>query len=175
MIFLNKHNKTKEDGQSMLEFVLVLPVFLLLLFMIIDYGWLFFNMNSVQETARNAARIACVEYTDTCYEVGAGGQNVLTAEKEYNISDYVSNPESYTQQEQNILSQVAGTLTSHQDTTVVKISYSGGASVDERLDGDVTVSVTYQITSFTGIIGAGDNSMTKDFTAASTFKIEKNG
>ena len=172
---LKKFNNRKEDGQSMLEFVLVLPVFLLLLFMIIDFGWLFYNMNTVQNVARNAARVACVEYTDTCFETDAGGDRVMALTKEYSISDYVANTDSYTLQERNILNQVANTLTSNQDTTTVTITYSGGASVEERVEGDVTVAVTYEIPSFTGIIGAREGSMTKDFTATSTFKIEKNG
>lgn len=175
MKLLKKYNKHKEDGQSMLEFMLVLPVFLLLLFMIIDFGWLFYNMNTVQNVARNAARVACVEYDNTCYETGAGDDMLLVESKEYSLSSYVANTDAYTIQEQHILDQVANTLTSNQDTTKVKISYSGGATLEERRDGDVTVAVTYEIPSFTGIIGSGDGKMSKDFTATSTFKIEKNG
>lgn len=172
---LKKLNKQKEDGQSMLEFVLVLPVFLLLLFMIIDFGWLFYNMNTVQNVTRNAARVACVEYTDTCFEVGAGGEKVMALTKEYRLEDYVANTDGYTLQEKNILNQVATTLKDNQDTTTVTITYSGGASVAERAEGDVTVAVTYEIPSFTGIIGSGAGLMSKDFTATSTFKVEKNG
>lgn len=170
-----KYNKRKEDGQSMLEFILVLPVFLLLLFMIIDFGWLFYNMNTVQNVARNAARVACVEYTDTCFEVGAGGTKVLADSKEYSLNDYVADTDSYTLQERNILNQVANTLTSNQDTTTVNITYSGGSTIEERCEGDVTVAITYEIPSFTGIIGSSEGSMSKNFTATSTFKVEKNG
>lgn len=175
MKFVKKCNKNREDGQSMLEFVLVLPVFLLLLFMIIDFGWLFYNMNTVQNATRNAARVACVEYSETCFDPGLGDERQFLESKEYSISSYVADTDAYTLQEQHILNQVANTLTSNQDTTKVKISYSGGATVEERLDGDVTVAVTYEIPSFTGIIGSGEGKMSKDFTATSTFKIEKNG
>lgn len=33
----------KEDGQAMVEFALILPIFLLILCGIIDFGWLFYN------------------------------------------------------------------------------------------------------------------------------------
>lgn len=172
---IKKHNRSKEDGQSMLEFVLVLPVFLLLLFMIIDFGWLFYNMNNVQTATRNAARVACVEFTDTCFNTTAEGNWDLVDSKEYSISDYVANSSSYTIQEQDILDQVSNSLTSNQDTTTVTISYSGGSTVEERIDGDVTVAVKYRINSITGIIGIGQGGMYRDFTATSTFKVEKNG
>lgn len=172
---LKKHNRSKEDGQSMLEFVLVLPVFLLLLFMIIDFGWLFYNMNNVQTAARNAARVACVEFTDTCFSTTADGGWDLVDTKEYSISDYVANTSSYTLQEQDILDQVSNVLTSNQDSTTVTITYSGGPTVEERVDGDVTVAVKYKINSITGIIGIGQDGMSRDFTATSTFKVEKNG
>ena len=32
--------KKKEEGQSIIEFVLVLPIFAIILFLILDYGWL---------------------------------------------------------------------------------------------------------------------------------------
>ena len=56
--------KKKEEGQSIIEFVLVLPIFAIILFLILDYGCLFVNYIEVENSARNAARIACVEYTN---------------------------------------------------------------------------------------------------------------
>ena len=50
--------KKKEEGQSIIEFVLVLPIFAIILFLILDYGWLFVNYIEVENSARNAARIA---------------------------------------------------------------------------------------------------------------------
>ena len=35
--------KKKEEGQSIIEFVLVLPIFAIKRFLILDYGWLFVN------------------------------------------------------------------------------------------------------------------------------------
>ena len=42
-IYKYRLKRKNEEGQSMLEFVLVLPVFALILFMVLDYGWLFIN------------------------------------------------------------------------------------------------------------------------------------
>lgn len=175
MYCLKKQNNHKEDGQSMLEFILVLPVFLLLLAMIIDFGWLFFNMNNVQAAARNAGRVACVEYKDTCFNETNGGEWEYLSSKEYLIKDYSGKEDSYTLQEQNILNQVTGALGDNKDTTKVVVSYSGGAELEDRLDGDVTVAVTYRINSIVGLISIGQDGNYRDFTAVSTFKLEKNG
>ena len=51
-----------EKGQSMVETALVLPLILLLLFGIFDFGWLFYNKLQVQNCAREGARFAAVNY-----------------------------------------------------------------------------------------------------------------
>ena len=50
----------REDGQSMVEFALILPVFLLILCGIIDFGWLFYNQLSLNNACREGARYAVV-------------------------------------------------------------------------------------------------------------------
>lgn len=62
MIKVKNKSKNNENGQAVVEFALVLPLFLLLIFAIIEFGWMFYNYISVENAARNAARIACVEY-----------------------------------------------------------------------------------------------------------------
>lgn len=49
-----------EDGQAMVEFALILPVFLLILCGIIDFGWLFYNQLSLNNACREGARYAVV-------------------------------------------------------------------------------------------------------------------
>ncbi|MGN0383442.1 MAG: TadE/TadG family type IV pilus assembly protein [Eubacterium sp.] len=51
----------KEEGQAMVEFAMVLPIFLLVLCGIIDFGWLFFNQLSLNNACREAARVSVVE------------------------------------------------------------------------------------------------------------------
>ena len=53
----------REDGQSMVEFALILPIFLLILCGIIDFGWLFYNQLSLNNACREGARYAVV-HTD---------------------------------------------------------------------------------------------------------------
>lgn len=51
-----------EKGQSMVETALVLPIVLLLLLGIFDFGWLFYNKLNVENCARDGARYAAVYY-----------------------------------------------------------------------------------------------------------------
>lgn len=55
----SKKNK-REDGQAMVEFALILPIFLLILCGIIDFGWLFYNQLSLNNACREGARYAVV-------------------------------------------------------------------------------------------------------------------
>ena len=48
----------------MVEFALVLPLLLLILCGILDFGWLFYNQFNVDNTARQAARTICTECAD---------------------------------------------------------------------------------------------------------------
>lgn len=55
-----KRKHKGEDGQAMVEFALVLPIFLLILCGIIDFGWLFYNQLSLNNACREGARYAVV-------------------------------------------------------------------------------------------------------------------
>ncbi|MCR5629260.1 TadE/TadG family type IV pilus assembly protein [Eubacterium sp.] len=64
-----------EEGQGTVEFALILPILLAIIFGIIDFGWLFFNMELVSNTARSSARHAIVSVHDYA-ETGADGKPV---------------------------------------------------------------------------------------------------
>lgn len=49
-------NLKKENGQSLVEFALVLPILLMLVFSIIDFGMLFQAKNQLETTSFAAAR-----------------------------------------------------------------------------------------------------------------------
>lgn len=49
-----------EKGQSLVEFALILPILLIIVFGIIDFGWLFYNQSSLNNCAREGARFAVV-------------------------------------------------------------------------------------------------------------------
>jgi Flp pilus assembly protein TadG len=68
---MNHRSKpTSRRGQALVEFALVLPLLLLLVFGIIDAGRLIYTYNTVANSARNAARVAIVNQsttgTETC-------------------------------------------------------------------------------------------------------------
>lgn len=54
-----------EEGQAMVEFALVLPILLLLLCSILDFGWIFGNQLLANNAGREAARYTAVHYNDS--------------------------------------------------------------------------------------------------------------
>jgi Flp pilus assembly protein TadG len=53
-------NITSERGQTMVEFAIVLPILVVLLFGIIQFGIAFNNYETITDAARAAARVAAV-------------------------------------------------------------------------------------------------------------------
>lgn len=47
-------------GSEIVEFALVMPIFFLLLFAIIDFGWYFYNQHTIQFATREGTRLALV-------------------------------------------------------------------------------------------------------------------
>lgn len=62
--------RSRKRGQALVEFALVFPLLLLMVFGIIDAGRLIYTYNTVANAARNGARVAIVNQstsgTDTC-------------------------------------------------------------------------------------------------------------
>lgn len=54
-----------EKGQAAVEFALVLPILLLLLCGIIDFGWIFGNQLLASSATREAARYTAIHYYDS--------------------------------------------------------------------------------------------------------------
>lgn len=55
----------RKDGQAMVEFALVLPILILLICGIIDFGWIFGNQIVVNNATREAARFTAIHYNDS--------------------------------------------------------------------------------------------------------------
>jgi Flp pilus assembly protein TadG len=55
-----------ESGQDLVEYALVLPLFLLLMFSTIEFGFLFFQYTMVVNAAREGARAGIVVDTTAC-------------------------------------------------------------------------------------------------------------
>ncbi|WP_179123053.1 TadE/TadG family type IV pilus assembly protein [Ferroacidibacillus organovorans] len=54
-----------EKGQALVEFALVIPLFLLLLFGVFDFGRIMWNELTISAASRDAARYASLGATDT--------------------------------------------------------------------------------------------------------------
>jgi len=63
------HRGNREDGASLIEFALVMPLLVLLIFGMVDAGWAFFQNLEVRHGAREAARLAAVDF-DKSGDVG---------------------------------------------------------------------------------------------------------
>jgi Flp pilus assembly protein TadG len=87
------HADARSRGQSLVEFALVLPLFLLLFFAIVDMGRAVFVYNSVTNAAREGARLAIVNQ-DTTSITNRAKQQVSIAETvnpSVTINFYVAN------------------------------------------------------------------------------------
>lgn len=185
-----KKNK-RESGQAIVEFALVLPIFLLLIMGIIDFGFLFYNYIGIENSARNAARIACVEYTDCCYdkENKSPKRNAT-----FMLGDFYSTGDGkitdeedvFTEQEEDIAKAIYQTLPrgvlNNLNTVKFKIVYSYDEDdsmeamdfdVNKRYTGDVTVSVQGDANVLTPVLGVTAHNMKRTLSSVSTFKVEK--
>lgn len=64
---LNKRLIKSEKGQAMVEFALCLPIVLIILCAIIDFGWVFMHELSLSTAAREGARVAVINVSDSTF------------------------------------------------------------------------------------------------------------
>lgn len=53
----------KEDGQAVIELAITLPILIMILCAIIDFGWFFTNQNAIDYCSREGSRFAIVHST----------------------------------------------------------------------------------------------------------------
>lgn len=82
--FLKKLIKS-EDGQSVIELAITLPILLMVLCAIIDFGWLFTNQLTISYCSREGARYAIVNPTSI-----TNIQNRVTSIAPPNIRDTIT-------------------------------------------------------------------------------------
>jgi Flp pilus assembly protein TadG len=58
---LPPHVKKRQRGQALVEFALMIPLFALLLFGLMDFGRVIYTQNTLAQAAREAARVATLE------------------------------------------------------------------------------------------------------------------
>lgn len=76
--------KKREKGQALVEFVLVLPILLILLLGIVEFGQIYFSYILTQSASRDAARYGSVGATDA--EIYQVVYDKTTALKQENLS-----------------------------------------------------------------------------------------
>jgi len=81
-----------EKGQSVVEFALVLPVFIVIIFGIVEFGRLWETVNVVTSAAREGARVAAVSEPNVAMARSAA-QNVLSAANISGATISVSGPD----------------------------------------------------------------------------------
>jgi Flp pilus assembly protein TadG len=80
-----------EGGQSLVEFAFVLPIFLLVLFAIIDFGMAFHSWIAVTSSAREGGRLAAVHPSLEAEGSPCFGQGSLTQCIETRVRDTAGN------------------------------------------------------------------------------------
>lgn len=60
-----------EKGQAMVEFALLVPVLLLIISGIVDFGWIFYNIAVTNNACREGARYAAINYEKDDYDLNA--------------------------------------------------------------------------------------------------------
>ena len=176
----NRKKEKKESGQAIVEFALVLPLFLLLVMGILDFGWLFYNYISFENCARNAARVACVEYTECCYDED-GKTPLFNKTFDPTIMQNNIDDDAYTEEERHIVDIAMSEMPKSIRVETIKIAYTyddkmkndlNDFVVDDRSTGDVKVTVKGKMNVLTPVLGAFSDNMQRELTATSTYKVE---
>lgn len=82
-----------QNGQSLVEFALLLPVFILILFGVMEFGRLWEMTNMLTSAAREGARVAAVTKPDIA-RTRSAAQSILSAGNINNASITVSGPDA---------------------------------------------------------------------------------
>ena len=64
----------RSDGQGLVEYALVLPVFLLITFGIMEFGFLFLQYSTIANAAREGARTGILPVTQACNQACVDGR-----------------------------------------------------------------------------------------------------
>ncbi len=84
---------TAEHGQSLVEFALVLPLLVIIMLAIFEFGRMWMTMNVVTSAAYEGARVAAVT-APSVSQATAAAQNVLSAARITGATITISGPNS---------------------------------------------------------------------------------
>ena len=178
-----------ESGQALVEFVFILPLFMLILMGIMDFGWLFYNYIGVENCARNGARIACVEYIETNYI----DNKTVPVAKTFD-PNFVDTEDYYKDEEVDIVKATISAKPSSVSIQNIKVSYSvdeeyAGNMVDyyaadlndpkklsgtlRRANGNVTVTVQGRMKVLTPVLGVFSDHGYLNLKSSSVYQVER--
>lgn len=141
---------TSTAGTSILEFALVVPIFFLLLFALMDFGRLFYVELTLQNAVRQAGRYAIT------------GNHMADPQHPGNTLSRVSS-----------IIQVAQDAAGGLDVSAIQVSSLGGGAGSAGGPGDtVTISLTTNLKLMTGLIAQFFKDGTYTFTVSVTFRNE---
>ena len=133
-----------EKGQAMVEFALILPLLILLLCGIIDFGWIFGNQLILNNAGRDTARTMAINY-DTDWTVDeSNDEALLLFQNRLGADNYLNN--------------------SNLD---VEIALS-----DNGADTSVTVTASYPLPFLTPLLSTILDKTTIDITTETTMRLE---
>ena len=93
MISLRGRRAARSTGQGLVEFALVLPIFLVLVMGILDLGLSVFAYNSITNAAREGARLAIVNQDSVTIETRATQQSAIARDPTVTVAFYQKNPD----------------------------------------------------------------------------------
>jgi Flp pilus assembly protein TadG len=112
-----------DDGAALVEFAFVVPIFFLLVFGIMEFGWAFYQHLDVRHGAREGARLAAVNYKTTAAPTPAD-------------------------QATQIVNELCARMDTGDDAINIQITRTGGAVGDE-----LVVNVSKDLQQLTGFLG----------------------
>lgn len=77
-----------EKGQSLVEFALIVPLFMMLVFAITDFGRIFYVYLTMDQIGREVARVVSIEGIDADYET-------VISDYKNNIKNFIKDDESF--------------------------------------------------------------------------------
>ena len=147
-------------GQSAVEFAMVAGLFFLLLFAVIDYGYIFFVQMNVQQAIDDGGRFASTGNHTT---VTSGGTTTTLSRLQSiinTIQNEISVPGINVQSNLIVCSDLGG------------CSNSGGSAPAGGPEDTVTITLTSSLPLFTPMLAALFSGGAYTFTASTTFKNE---
>jgi Flp pilus assembly protein TadG len=87
------HHRNRDRGAALVEFALIMPLLLLLIFGMVDAGWAFFQNLEVRHGAREAARLAAVDYGTETQIIAKACERMSTASPDVTVALLLPGPD----------------------------------------------------------------------------------